>query len=48
MREAEIQHKRIALQLIRGTHGLIHVLLDNLGQAFCLLWALLFLPLQLG
>lgn len=36
MREAEIQHKRISFQLIRETHGLIRVLLDNLGRAFCL------------
>lgn len=43
MREAEIQHKRICFQLIWDTHGLIRVLLDHLGQAFCLLWAVLFL-----
>lgn len=48
MREAEIQHKRISFQLIWETHGLIRVLLDNLGQEFCLLWAMLFLPAQLG
>lgn len=34
MREDEIQHKRISFQLIRETHGLIRVLLDNLGRAF--------------
>lgn len=34
MREAGIQHKRISFQLTRETHGLIRVLLDNLGRAF--------------
>lgn len=48
MREPETQHKRIYFQLIRETHGLIRVLLDNLGRAFCLLWAGLFLPAQLA